>query len=372
MFDSLSRTVALNPSYSAETGSSVDESLFQTFSSFNDSYVAIEELLQETNTINDLEHFKDTIVSYGVTKSLLAFANRDQLLSSTMPVFGACESLNIDVVVGSPKAIAAVEALSGTIKDLVAGWFKKAWDTLVSFSQKIGSFTKAVLNKTLDVGKAIKNKTFNALKAAKETVKAHPIATAVGAIALVGSITVLLSFLWGLPLPLTPTALTSWSGTVRNKILNVVGSHGFKVDGGLDITYPPGYGIVETGTPKLLGYSGETGTSLVLKAQETFKEGSPFSRLGETMPVAAKNLFDTAKKSGPGGLNFAQKALAELIRITKFLWSFLTSKAVSVISSSLSLIRNLFKSNSSDNSSDNSMNNKALSGSPVPEYLRLT
>lgn len=325
-----------------DTAAIADGALFETSVAFESSFAEIDELNKISSTLDDLQHLSNVIRTHGVTTSLLAFTNRDQLLSSAIPAFSACEALGVDAAIESLETSAAIEGIASTIKDLAASWFKKAWDAIVSFGGKIGDFAKAVGNKVVATSKVIAGKVFNAAKAAKEKIKAHPIASAVAAVALVVSITSVIGLIWGLPLPTSALSSSTWAGTVRNKILNAVGSGGFKVNG-LDITYPAG-AAVEIKTAGALGYTGESCNALVKSAGETLKSGGPFSRLGEFITTHAKKLFDTAKAVGGAGLEFARTALNHLIRITRVLWRFLTSRTVSIIMGALNIINGLFGS----------------------------
>ena len=341
MFDSLlaaETTAILTPDIS---DAEATEALFLANAGFDEDYAAFERLDRIFGTLENLDHLSDVIGTHGVTTSLLAFANRNQLLSTAIPAFGACESLGSDALVGSAEALAAQEGLAAKAKDMAASWFKSAWDAIVSFTGKIGSFTKAAYAKVVATGKAIAGKTFDAAKAAKEKIKAHPIASAVAAVALVVAITSAIGLIWGLPLPTSAPAMLTWTKSVQAKLANPLDSHGFKVNG-LDITYPKGFGVEELKTPAVLGYTAEKSTALVTSAEAALKDGSILSRLGATIAAAAKRLEDAVKSVGGDGAEFVRRAYRELLRITMILWRFISSKAVATITGALNLVRSLF------------------------------
>lgn len=337
MFDMLAQE-AFQP-YNETDNTLSNETLFEAAGALESSFDDMRELTQLSTTLDDLEHLNTVITAHGVTPSLMAFTNRDNLLSTAIPAFVGCESLDAN----TPEAAAAQEALLGKIGEVSAAWFKKAWDALSGLGSKIATYTKAAGAKVMEAARSVKGKIYNAAKAAKTVIEAHPIASALAAVAAIAAIAAVVAVMWTVALPTTAALQLTWAGEIRTKLIGAVGKYDFTVaTNGLDITYPAGFGVTEAKTAVALGYSGSACTSLVTTAQTTVGESSAFMSLGSRMVASAKRLLDAAKASGGEGLAFARKSLSTLLEITRGLCKFMTSTAVAAVMTSLGLVKMLF------------------------------
>ena len=70
------------------------------------------------DTISQLTAFKDAVAQYGLTRSLLAFANHDQTLSNAIPTIPAVLTADRSVK-NSQDVIAAVEAVNAAPEYIV-------------------------------------------------------------------------------------------------------------------------------------------------------------------------------------------------------------------------------------------------------------
>jgi len=300
--------------------------------------------LNSFNTsLGDLEHLHTVISSHGMTPSLLAFTNRDNLLSSVIPQMG-CEAFDTN----STEFVVTQEALLTKIKEYTATWFKKSWDLITTYCEKIKTFSKMVGEKIKNVGVSIKNKTFNAAKALKEKFKAHPIKTTLVALAIIAAIAAVITAIWAIALPTSAVGVTTWGTQIRNIVMNGLGKYGFKVNG-LDITYPPGFGVTELSTAGELGYTSSTCTSLVSTASSTIGEGSDFAGLGSKISENSNKILHFVQSNDPNTLNFIRNAWNELMKLTRSLFLFMNSKLVTGITTVLNLIKRLFGNSTTNN-----------------------
>lgn len=316
------------------------ESLFKATGALESSFKELDELNLLSTTLEDLEHLHVVAAEHGMTPSLMAFTNRDLLLTSAIPALSGCEAFPVS----APEAIAAQEALMSTIGEVTAAWFKKAWDAVVGFGDKITKYAKAAATKVGDAAAYIRNKTYDAAKATKEKFKAHPIKTTLIAIAAIAAIAAVITVIWGMALPASSAAAIPWVKSINNHILNAVGKYGFKVNG-LYITYPPGFGVTEVETALALGYSGPASTALVTTATATVNEGSAFARLGAMIAANAQKLLTAAKAVGGDALVHARKALNMLMMVSRELIKFVTGTAMTVVSLGLTVVKTLFGEN---------------------------
>ena len=159
-------TDGVDPAFEAFVGA-IDLNVFNLTSR---KLVAIEGLFCD---LNNLQALIESIKTFGLTKSLLSFADHDGTLSSTIPEFPALEDLTQDV---SPRytgpVIAALEAKIGklveyiwtTVKSEFRGFFRKNKYHLFRLD--------AVVNKTDALAKLLEGRTFDKDYASKRQLKA--------------------------------------------------------------------------------------------------------------------------------------------------------------------------------------------------------
>jgi hypothetical protein len=346
MFDSLvSQETLVNAFTNDEmTGSIVNEALFEASVELNDVYQEFNAIDQLADTLDDLEHLHAIIEQHGVTESLLAFTNRDRLLSTAMPAFDACEALGAEgAVLGSTEAVAAQEAILEKIKDVAASWFKRAWDAVVSLGKKVVELSKVAYEKVVDATKWVAGKVYNAAKAAKEVITAHPIAAALGAVALAVGVGAVIMSIWEIPMPVSAETLISWKNTVGSKLSS--GMKGTVRIGRKGIEYAgSGLDAVKKGTGTALGYTKEKFTALADGAKAAFAEGGSMHRMGGSIAEYAKKALDHAKSGASAAGKYAMQAIRFLMNTSMDLVRFVSGKALAVITGAFKAFKGLFGS----------------------------
>jgi len=321
-----------------------NELLFEAAVALESSFVDMNELTQMSSTIDDLEQLGSTIEMYGVTPSLMVFANRDQLLSSAIPAFRACESMTGSFIPTSTESLAALEGVLGATKEMIASFFKKAWDVLTIAGEKIVDFCKFGYEKVAQAASWTKDKVFNAAKALKEKIVAHPIASVLTAVALAATIGAVVVSIWG-PLPMSMEALGAWKTSILAKVNSGLGSAGRGVVSvgkkGLSWT-KKGLTTVKEGTGSALGYTKESFNKVVDGARASFADGGTMQKSGTWVASKSKELYEATKAGGEAALKAGRVALGFLVNITHSLWSFVSGGSMSMITSCLSAFRKLF------------------------------
>lgn len=330
-----------------ETAGISNEALFEASVDLESTYAEFDDLARLSTTLDDLEHLRTVIGTHGVTESLLAFTNRDKLLSTVIPAFGACESLGADALVGSVEAIAALEAVDETIKETTDGWFKRAWDAIVGVGGKISEFAKRAYDKVVDAAKWVGNKVYNAAKAAKEVITAHPIASVLALLGVVASTAAIVSAIWGIPLPVSGSAIGAWKNQVVKAISSGAGSTWKGIvsitDKGVSVVKGAGT-AVKNGTGTALGYTQEAYGKVTGAVKAAFGEGGAIPKSATFVKEHASSLLEKAKRGGSAALSAARAALSWLIGITKSLWRFASGPAFGAVTNALNSFKGLFAS----------------------------
>jgi hypothetical protein len=346
MFDALAQENLITDDF--EVGEEEDtfsnEALFEANVALEAEYAQLGELTQMSATLDDLEHLAATIKLHGVTPSLLAFSNRDKLLSSVVSAFTACEALTVTSPANAPESIAAYESLITTIKDMAAGFFKKAWDAIVSGANAVAGFCGAIYDKATSALGWVKDKVFNAAKAAKEFIVAHPIASIVAGLTLAIGLGALLTTIWG-PLPMTAEALSAF----KSKAFSAISS---KFNAArVTVTQKGGDGLnfvwdkmkaTKRAAGSALGYTAETFHEVAGKVGDAFGAEGSVTRSAEWVKDHSKSLWDKVSTGGEAGLKYARMGLSFLVGVSKDLWRFFTSGIGSMVTSVFGMFKGLF------------------------------
>ncbi len=246
--------------------------------------------------------------------------NRDKLLSSVMPVFAGFESLTADLAVDDVGSIAAQEALGSKIKELAAAWFAKAWAAAKAAFDKVGHFVEKIGQSATNAATYIKDKTFDAARAAKTFIKAHPIASAFIALAAIAAIGVVVAALYGVPLPVTAAGMTAWKSKINTIINTGLGKFGIKIDDAGSLSQEA---IFEKhyATFTNLGYSDTEARKLIDAAAKVASGETVTGATRKAAEHAARLLKDAADTAAENGAGYASKraALNHLLGITGML-----------------------------------------------------
>jgi len=319
-----------------------DESLFQIQVEFDNLYQDAASLDQADETIINLEHLIATVNQYGVTKSLLAFTNRDRLLSSTFPAIAACESLQQDVSANSDEARAAQEAIGETVKTFIADWFKKAWDVVTSFASKVVDYSKVLYAKVEDGVKWAAGKAFDAAKAAREVIMAHPVASIIAGVAATATIAAAIIAVWGMPLPVSMSALGSWKTSIVDKLKSAGGAIVSVTTAGAK-KVGEGFSATKRGVAATLGYTKDGFTRLTSMVKDTFKEGGKVRGIGSWISQNSKKMFDHVKSLTGEVFKAGRAALSWLLHMTTSVWRMVSGPVGSMITMGLRSFKGLFK-----------------------------
>ena len=101
-----------------------DETMFEAACDLHEDHAHVHDIRDMSNTCDELDTLHDSVESFGVSKSLLSFVNKDGMLAAAIPAFAACEALENGADVGSAESLAALEGIVGKSKDIAAAWFK--------------------------------------------------------------------------------------------------------------------------------------------------------------------------------------------------------------------------------------------------------
>ena len=343
MFDALALESIDGEFEDDDTLISSDELLLAQ-SEFDEFFDDVSALESANETIVNLEQLLETIEKFGVTKSVLAFSNRDNLLSTAIPAFAACEALDGDAAPGSDEAENAKSSTVDTIKSTVAGWFKKAWDVVSGFGEKVVSWAKAGYQKSVDAAKWVAGKTYDAAKAAKDVIVAHPIAsilTAIGALAAISGVAIAI---WGAPFPETLGALGGWKTSVIGKFRTAGGQAILATETGIKKA-SGGLGAAKKATGNALGYTKDNFTRLTNDVKSTFSEGGKVAGFGKTIAGHAKTALDKVKSLGGEAGSAARQAISWLVKIMRQVWVALAITVGTAISAAYSAFRGFFTTN---------------------------
>lgn len=319
----------------------LDETLFEASVALEAVYADFGELDRISNTLDDLEQLGSVIRNHGVTQSLLAFTGRERLLSSVMPGFGACESLGTDAVVGSVEAAAALEAVDETVQKNTGSWFKSAWDAVVRVGEKIGEFAKRAFDKVVAAAKWTAGKVWDAAKAVKDAVVAHPIATVLAVLALAASAGTIVAAVTAVEVPAAPAGLAAFKAAVLGKF-NSVGKGIVGVgEKGLFWKKKP---IVEKATGGVLGYTKEAFDNVVASAKSVFADDGALKKSVNTYGLYVRKQAEVVKGFATDEKSAHRQALNWLNGILKSLWSFISGNAAGIVTSALSTFHKFFRS----------------------------
>ena len=323
------------------------EALFEASVALENASSEMMDLDQLSSTLDDLELLSEVITTHGVTPSLLAFTNRDQLLSTAMPAFGGCESLTIDAVVDAPESLAAQEELLETIKNMGASWFKAAWDGIVNLGHKVAEFCQPITDKVVAAARWVKEKVYNAAKAAKEVITAHPIASILAALTTAAAIGAVVMAIWGggLPAALSLENLAAWKTSILSKIRSGLGAvgRGITTTGGKALGFAKYEGgEIKKATGVVLGYTKDGFDKVSARVQSCFGLDGHIKKSTEFVEHNAKTLFDKVKSGGGAVLSVGRQAINWLLSVTRSLWSFATGGIASMATGCLSIFRGLF------------------------------
>lgn len=338
-----------------------DEALFAAHDDIVQEYDNMQDLMDLSETIDNLYQLHGSIESYGITPSLMSFANKDQLLSSALPIFAACESVDITHDANSPESTEAKKSLIEKIKETTARWFKHAWDTVTGWGAKIANFSKAAYNKIAAAGQWAASKTWDATKAVGRTIQAHPVATAFAVIAALSSIALTLGGLSesSVALPKTADEFKAFCDKFKGKLHLV--SQGTKtsvfdkktdsfigsvsaVSGHKNITNV----VIKKGTAEELGYTKENYFKLITDAKNLFGPEGALDKLSETFKIGLKKMVgmvpatEALVASVEENAHWARRAIAWLFQQIWHLWKSAPATTLRIVTNVLSTFKHFF------------------------------
>ena len=289
-----------------------DETLFETTCDLLHDHAHIHDLQDMSTTCDELENLHASVEQFGVTKSLLSFVNKDGMLSAVIPAFVACESLDGDAAPDSKESEHVKTGILAKVKEVTAAWFKKAWDFVVNTCQKIGAFSKAVYDKTVTALHWFGGKVYDAAKAAKDTITAHPIASIIGGLTLVAGGGTLLMGMWGEALPTTAAEFTAWVARQTSKITGL-----FKKAPAVApklLTHEAGRFSTSTasGTAEVLGYTEANLEKAGGLVKQTFGSSGAVTNFAEKVKEHAGSAMDKLKSLTGEALTYGRKAITWL------------------------------------------------------------
>lgn len=327
-----------------------DEQLFEAGTDLNDIGQITEEMGDLNNTAGELENLREAVEAFGVTQSLMAFANKGGVLSNAIPAFAACEALGAaGAPIGSPQYDAALEGILGKTEDMIGAWFKKAWDYVTHIGEKILNFGHAAYAKSVGAIHWVGSKVFDAAKAAKDVITAHPVMSAIGALALLGAAAPIFMGMWAEALPASAAEFGTWTSTQASKIAKF-GRDGWKATKGAagsaaDVVKGAAgtaYDAVKSGTGQALDYTKEKWTELSNSAMATFKEGGAVNRFGKYMKESAEGALTKLKSLGGDAVKWGRNAIDWLSKKTGEVWGWLCTKASRIWTSVVSTFKQFF------------------------------
>lgn len=277
-----------------------------------------------SDTIDNLNHLHFCAESFGLTRAQIAFADRGNHLSRTITSIPALESMKADFSKDSAENKAAMEGIVGAAKEMVAKFFKKAWDVATGLFNKLTGFAKAAYDKVVAAAKVVKEKTISAAKATKETIKAHPVAAGLVAVGAVVGLSTIITAVWGLALPTSAQAMGPWLLKIKDLLKRQVTTNSV-MQGGKEVKTARG---LATSAAKAVGDKagdlGKTVSGAAVNAKEAVQSGTA-TALGYTKEQSGKffnAVIGLFKKDGAIG-----KIVAAMTSGMKKAWDFVTSQA---------------------------------------------
>ena len=164
-----------------------------------------------------LDALHGAMESHGLSRSLLAFADRDKLLSTAITTIPSLESMGSDFGVYEPETVASMEGVMDAIKNTVAKVTSKAAEVAGKVKDVVVRMGAAVAEKAKQFGAWAKGKVLNA----KATIQAHPKATVFALLAGIAAIAAVVALMWGVPVPATPAAFTTWGNNIFKAAKNI-------------------------------------------------------------------------------------------------------------------------------------------------------
>lgn len=338
MFKSIAAIESLDTEDHISDHGMPEENLFEASCDLHEDHAHITDLRDMSDTAGELESLQASIEAFGVSKSLLSFANKGGYLAAAIPAIAACEALADGAAPGSPEAQAALEGIVEKTKEVAGAWFKKAWDIVTGLGDKIVEFSVAAYHKAAEAAAWVGQKTFDAAKAAKDIIVAHPVATAFAALAFITAGTTLMMGMWGEALPATAAEFSAWVAKQGTKVADLTKSGWSKVatHGGRIAS------SVKKGTGDALEYTGKKFGELTEAVKNTFKEGGKVNEFGKWMKTKSGEIMEKLKTLGGDALKYGREALTWLVTNTGRVWHSLCSSASAVWTSVLSTFKRFF------------------------------
>ena len=341
---------------------SLEEDLFSSVAELDIAEENLRSLNVMSSTIDELEHLGSVVQEHGVTRSLLAFTNKNQLLSSVLPSINACESLGYDANADSQEAISVCDEIRDSVENMIGDFFSRAWETIVSVGDSILHFCGWIGRKISDAVSWVANKVWSAAEAAAEFVEAHPVATVLGVLGVAVGIPTLLSSLWKIPLPSETADIAPWVDKMCAKISSSLGDIGRSI---MSIT-PEGIRFSKSpvkvkASAGALGYTKDVYSKLSSSAKSLFSKGGLLERSVVFVKNKSKDILSSLTKETeqnpwatphiPRSVSSVphvtrshsaeRTALHWLTNTTNSLWRFCTKTAGECATSSMSIFKRL-------------------------------
>lgn len=318
------------------------DDLFEAHCEIHEDHPHMETCDDLASTVDDLEHLHDVIHTHGVSKSMMAFANKDGVLSSAMPAFSAMEALDDDAPADSPEAEKAKESVMDKIKEVSAIWFKKAWEIATGWGMKIDAFAKAAYDRVNLAAKWFAGKTFDVAKATEEHIKAHPVAWVVGSATAAATMSAVILGLWTEKLPTDADGFKAWSEHLKTTVEKVVRDSMDKIG---EMAESAG-DMVKSGTAISLGYTKDGFDSVVSAMKGLYSEGGALTKLADFFKSGVHHVFEALKIQTGDAWKYTRKALVELMHETYHLFSRAPSTTLKYFSKAMRVFKSLFTTTS--------------------------
>ncbi len=205
------------------------------------------------DTITQLTAFKDAVAQYGLTRSLLAFANHDQTLSNAIPAIPAVLTADRSVKHSQDVVVAVEAALADHLQML--GMMMKSNITAVNTQS---TTTKALHTKTsaqLAVLKTIMaQRQLNADQLTSKPMKLVACETLLAAIGALPQIQTQLDLITTTPIPVDVASYQIWSDRLRQSVAVLTPTTGVALDATGRAVVGTTYPVNQIDTLDALGY----------------------------------------------------------------------------------------------------------------------
>lgn len=322
-----------------------DEKLFEAHCELTRCAHDTDSLRQIHDTACNLERLHDTVNKYGVSNEVLSFVNYDGILGKVIPAIESIQNGGIGAALEAEETEEVKKGLIAKISEMTAAFFKKIWEVAAKCGVAIGNFCVAGYDKAISAAKWAGNKVYNAAKAVKEKVVAHPVASAIAALTALAAAAAVAYKLWDKSddLPKSEVEGKHWEEVRINEVRTIT-----------KLVADVKEEDKKSGIASALGYTKEKFTALIDSIKNTFKEGGALSNLGKWFKDKASAAWKAVASKKPASnkeedvkkdaeeKRAARRALDWLLAHTKSVWGWMTTHVSSIYTSVLSTFKGFF------------------------------